>query len=151
MLCVLAFATVMIAAYLGAPVKDSESEVDPAVSSTCMALLCALLTAVFLLIWPPAPWWTALLAGVLAGPLFIFSAAGIRRAVESAVRRGRWQAEVGTTCGLINGVVLAGLLAAGPELPVLIAILSGIAAWAVVALLIAFLLPRAAGQVAQEG
>jgi serine/threonine-protein kinase len=135
--------------YIGAPLKDSEREADANVSSVGMALLCALLTAVFLLIWPPAPWWTALLASVLAGPLFIFSADGMRRAVESTVRRGRWQADVGTTGGLINGVVLAGLLAAGLELPVLVAILSGIAAWAVVALLIAFLLPHAAGQVAQ--
>ncbi|WNI21718.1 protein kinase domain-containing protein [Streptomyces sp. ITFR-16] len=141
-LCAALFLAVMAAAFMGAPSVSGPDAQDPDTGVFVMALLCTVLTVVFLLFWPPSPWWTALLCAVLGGPALILAGVGVRRAVTAAVSRAPWKVAAGTSAGLLNGVVLAGLLAAEDELSVPLALAAGAGAWAVVALLVTLLLPR---------
>ncbi|MFD0025878.1 protein kinase [Streptomyces sp. NPDC058382] len=147
-LCVPVFLVAMAAAYMGAPTVSPDDKTDADTGLVAMALLCTVLSAVFLLFWPPSPWWTALLFGVFGGPVLVLTGMGLRRAVTAVVRRAPWQTAAATAAGLLNGVALAGLLAARGGLSVPLSIAAGAGAWAVVALLINLLLPRA-GAVAE--
>ncbi|MER7727646.1 serine/threonine-protein kinase [Streptomyces sp. NPDC096323] len=147
-LCVAVFLVATAAAYVGAPTGSSRDASDADTGLFLMALLCTLIVVVFLLFWPPSPWWTALLFGVLGGPVLVITGLGVRRAVAAAVPRAPWHVAAGTAVGLLNGVVLAGLLAAGGDLPVPLAIPAGAAAWAALAPLVTFLLPRATASAA---
>lgn len=142
-LCVPVFLAVLAAAYLGAPTVAGDDEGQADVGLLLMAMLCTVLAAVFLLLWPPSPWWTALLSLVLGVPVLFFAGMGMRRAVGTVVRRAPWHTTAGTATGLLNGVVLAGLLAAGGEVSVLLSIASGAGAWVAVSLVTTLLMPRA--------
>lgn len=142
-LCAALFLAAMATAFMGAPLVSSPDAQDPDTGVFVMALLCTVLAVVFLLFWPPSPWWTALLCAVFGGPVLIFAGIGVRRAVGAVVPRAPWKAAAGAAAGLLNGVVLAGLLAAGDELSVPLALAAGAGTCAVVALLVTFLLPRA--------
>ncbi|WP_157857493.1 serine/threonine-protein kinase [Streptomyces yerevanensis] len=148
--CVLAFVAVGLDAYIWAPPDSGVREGDAEELPIGMAMLCAVLTAGFLLFWPPSPWWTALLALVLVGPLLSLIAAALRRVVESVVRRAPWQSAVGTAAGLLNGVTLAGLLAAGRGATVFVALLAGMVTWLAVAVVVTFSLPSVEGPAAES-
>ena len=143
MVSVLAFLVVSLLAGAFAPSSGVVREGDADGPGDCMSVLCALLAAAFLLVWPSSAWWTAPLAMFLGLPLSAL-ARKLRRRVESVARRAAWQGSVGTATGLLNGVVLAGLLAVETDGLVLAALIAGAVAWVVVALLVAFLLPSCA-------
>ncbi|MFE9860305.1 protein kinase [Streptomyces sp. NPDC005780] len=150
-LCVAVFLVATAVVYLGAPTVPAEDNHDPDICLIAMALLCTLLGVVFLLFWPPSPWWTALAFSVLGGPVLWLTGVGVSKIVAAvvprAIPRAPWQTAAGTAVGLLNGVVLAGLLAAGDVLSVLLAIPAGVAAWVTAAVLIALLTPRASASV----
>lgn len=142
-LCVLVFLVAMAAAYMGAPTLAPDDKTPADTGLLLMAMLCTVLAVVFLLVWPPSPWWTALLSGVLGVPALFFTGLGLRRAVGAAVvRRAPWHTAAGTAGGLLNGTVLAGLLAAGGDVSVLLSIAAGAGAWVLFALVSTLLMPR---------
>ncbi|MEU8887578.1 serine/threonine-protein kinase [Streptomyces sp. NPDC048442] len=107
-----------------------------------MALFCVVCAVVFLIVWPPSPWWTALLFSIAGGPALYGVGLGVCRLVQAVLPRPKWQTAMGSATGLLNGVVLAGLLAAGQGVPALLAILSGTGAWVLLAPVVTLLLPR---------
>ncbi|MBV9026684.1 MAG: hypothetical protein JO362_23460, partial [Streptomycetaceae bacterium] len=58
-----------------------------------MALLVAAAVMVGMLVWSSAPWWAAVLAGTVTGPLLVAAAAGVRSLVEHLVRRASLEAD----------------------------------------------------------
>ncbi|WP_326657098.1 serine/threonine-protein kinase [Streptomyces sp. NBC_00385] len=140
-LCAAVFLAATAVAYLGAPTLSAHDDNDPDICLFAMALLCTLIGVAFLVIWPPSPWWTALLFGVLGGPLLWLGGVGVCKTVAAVVPGAPWQTAAGTAVGLLNGVVLAGLLAAGGVLSVPLAIQAGAAAWVAAAALVTLLLP----------
>uniref|UniRef100_A0AAU2VKV4 non-specific serine/threonine protein kinase n=1 Tax=Streptomyces sp. NBC_00008 TaxID=2903610 RepID=A0AAU2VKV4_9ACTN len=141
-LCVPVFLVAMAAAFIGAPNVAADDREQTDVGMLLTAILCTVLAAVFLLLWPPSPWWTALLSAVLGVPVLFFGGMGVRSGVEAVLRRAPWQTAAGTTMGLLNGTVLAGLLAAGGDVSVLLSIAAGVWAWALFALVSTLLMPR---------
>lgn len=141
-LCVPVFLVALAAAYMGAPTVAADDKTPADTGLLLMAMLCTVLAVVFLLLWPPSPWWTALLTAVLGVPALFFTGMGVRRAVGAVVRRAPWHTAAGTATGLLNGVVLAGLLAAGGEVSVLLSIAAGAGAWAAVTFVTTLLMPR---------
>ncbi|MGW2590966.1 serine/threonine-protein kinase [Streptomyces sp. NPDC001515] len=141
--CVPVFLVALAAAFLGAPTVAADDRTDPDTGVAGMGVLCTVLATVFLLAWPPSPWWTALLAAVLGGPVLILGGMGIRVGVATVAGRPAWQAAAGSAAGLLNGVVLAGLLAAGTGLSAFASAAIGVGAWAAVALVVTVLQPRA--------
>ncbi|WNI28509.1 hypothetical protein [Streptomyces sp. ITFR-6] len=141
--CLPVFLVAMAAAYMGAPTVAPDDKTDADTGLLLMAMLCTVLAVVFLLIWPPSPWWTALLSGVLGVPALFFIGLGLRRAVGTVARRAPWHTAAGTAGGLLNGVVLAGLLATGNDVSVRLALAAGAGAWAVFSLVATLLMPRA--------
>lgn len=139
---VLVFLVAMAAAYMGAPTVAPDDKTDADTGLLVMAMLCTVLAVVFLLVWPPSPWWTALLSGVLGVPALFSIGLGLRRAVGAVARRAPWHTAAGTAGGLLNGVVLAGLLAAGGDVSVLLSIAAGAGTWVVFALVSTLLMPR---------
>lgn len=149
--CVPAFLVVLAAAHMGAPTVAVDDKTLPETGLLLMAMLCTVLVVVFLLLWPPSPWWTALPSGVLGVPALFFTALGVNKASAAVVRRAPWHTAAGTAAGLLNGVVLAGLLAAAGDVSVSLAIAAGAGAWAAVSLVATLLMPRAgASAVAPE-
>ncbi|MFJ8395193.1 serine/threonine-protein kinase [Streptomyces sp. NPDC094144] len=142
-LCLPVFLVAMAAAYMGAPTVAPDDKTAADTGLLLMAMLCTVLAVVFLLVWPPSPWWTALLSGVLGVPALFFAGLGLRRAVGAVVRRAPWHTAAGTASGLLNGVVLAGLLAAGGDVSAGLALAAGAGAWAAVSLVATLLMPRA--------
>ncbi|WP_328864937.1 serine/threonine-protein kinase [Streptomyces sp. NBC_00304] len=142
-LCVLVFLVAMAAAYMGAPTVAPDDKTPADTGLVLMAMLCTVLAVVFLLFWPPSPWWTALLSGVFGVPALFFAGLGLRKAVGAVVRRAPWHTAAGTATGLLAGVVLAGLLAAGGDVSVRLALAAGAGAWAAVSLVATLLMPRA--------
>ncbi|MFF3172238.1 serine/threonine-protein kinase [Streptomyces sp. NPDC057900] len=141
-LCVPAFLVAVAAAFIGAPNVAADDREGTDVGLLFVAMLCTVLAVVFLLVWPPSPWWTALLSAVLGAPVLFFGGMGVRSGVEAVIRRAPWQTAAGTTMGLLNGTVLAGLLAAGGEVSVLLSIAAGAGTWVVFALVSTLLMPR---------
>ncbi|MFF3257621.1 protein kinase [Streptomyces sp. NPDC002932] len=142
-LCVPVFLVAMAAAYMGAPTVAPDDKTPADTGLLLMAMLCTVLAVVFLLLWPPSPWWTALLSGVLGVPALFFIGLGLRKAVGAVVRRAPWHTAAGAATGLLAGVVLAGLLAAGGDVSVRLALAAGAGAWAAVSLVATLLMPRA--------
>ncbi|MFE6976091.1 protein kinase [Streptomyces sp. NPDC057682] len=140
--CVPVYLVALAAAFLGAPTVAADDRTDPDTGVAGMGVLCTVLATVFLLFWPPSPWWTALLAAVLGGPVLILSGMGIRMGVATVADRPDWQAAAASAAGLLNGLVLAGLLAAVTGLSAFASAAIGVGAWAAVALVIAVLQPR---------
>ncbi|NED80108.1 protein kinase [Streptomyces sp. SID11233] len=141
-LCVPVFLVAMAAAYMGAPTVAPDDKTPADTGLLLMAMLCTVLAVVFLLLWPPSPWWTALLSGVLGVPALFFLGLGLRRVVGAVARRAPWYTAAGTATGLLAGVVLAGLLAAGGDVSVRLALATGAGAWAAVSLVTTLLMPR---------
>lgn len=141
-LCVPAFLVAVAAAFIGAPNVAADDREGTDVGLLFVAMFCAVLAAVFLLVWPPSPWWTALLSAVLGAPALYSIGLGVRNAVEAVIHRAPWQTAAGTTTGLLNGVVLTGLLAAGGDVSVLLSIAAGAGTWVVFALVSTLLMPR---------
>lgn len=139
---VLIFLVAMAAAYMGAPTVAPDDKTDADTGLLVMAMLCTVLAVVFLLVWPPSPWWTALLSGVLGVPALFSIGLGLRRAVGAVARRAPWHTAAGTAGGLLNGVVLAGLLADGGDVSVPLALAAGAGTWVVFALVSTLLMPR---------
>ncbi|MGW0668416.1 protein kinase domain-containing protein [Streptomyces sp. NPDC002746] len=142
-LCVPVFLVAMAAAYMGAPTVAPDDKTPADTGLLLMAMLCTVLAVVFLLLWPPSPWWTALLSGVLGVPALFFIGLGLRKAVGAVVRRAPWHTAAGAATGLLAGVVLAGLLAAGGDVSVRLALAAGAGAWAAISLVATLLMPRA--------
>jgi serine/threonine-protein kinase len=106
-----------------------------------LALVIAAAVMVGLLAGSPAPWWAAVLAGMVTGPVLVGCAAAVRAAVELCVVRGAPHADAACTAGMLSAVVAAALTATGAHVPVLVALLAGAGTWAVIAGAAAVVLP----------
>ncbi|MCG7523862.1 hypothetical protein MHW47_05290, partial [Streptomyces sp. OfavH-34-F] len=105
------------------------------------AMLIAAAVMVALLVWSPAPWWAAVLAGTVTGPVIVAVAAGVRALVEQVLRRGGAQAELAATAGLFSGAVGCALTAASVHGSVAGAVAVGVGAWVASSLAVAAALP----------
>ncbi|MFJ9574530.1 serine/threonine-protein kinase [Streptomyces bacillaris] len=105
------------------------------------AMLIAAAVMVALLVWSPAPWWAAVLAGTVTGPVIVAVAAGVRALVEQVLRRGGAEAELAATAGLFSGAVGCALTAASVHGSVAGAVAVGAGAWVASSLAVGALLP----------
>ncbi|MFJ7786914.1 serine/threonine-protein kinase [Streptomyces albidoflavus] len=105
------------------------------------AMLIAAAVMVALLVWSPAPWWAAVLAGTVTGPVIVAAAAGMRALVEQVPRRGGAEAELAATAGLFSGAVGCALTAASVHGSVAGAVAIGAGAWVASSLAVGALLP----------
>lgn len=106
-----------------------------------LALVIAAAVMVGLLVGSPAPWWAAVLAGMVTGPVLVGCAAAVRAAVELCVVRGAPHADAACTAGMLSAVVAAALTATGAHVPVLVTLLAGAGTWVVIAGAAAVVLP----------
>ncbi|MEU9536768.1 serine/threonine-protein kinase [Streptomyces sp. NPDC048213] len=150
-LCVPVFLVALVSAFAGAPSVAADDKSEPDLGVFGMGLLCAAVTTVFLLVWPPSPWWTAVLVAFLGGPVLILIGLGTRRVVAAVVRRPAWLTAAASAAGLLNGVVLAGLLAAATGFSVPGAVAAGTGACVAVAVVTAVLLPRSRAVARKRG
>ncbi|MFE4399293.1 hypothetical protein ACFRPV_36220, partial [Kitasatospora sp. NPDC056808] len=105
------------------------------------AMLIAAAVMAALLVWSPAPWWAAVLAGTVTGPVIVAATAGVRALVEQVLRRGGAEAELAATAGLFSGAVGCALTAASVHGSVTGAVAIGAGAWVASSLAVGALLP----------
>ena len=99
-----------------------------------LALLVAAAVMVGMLVWSSAPWWAAVLAGTVTGPLLVAAAAGVRSLVEHLVRRASLEADLACSAGLLSGALAFTLVGAGAHRPVAGAVAAGAGIWIVCSL-----------------
>jgi serine/threonine-protein kinase len=105
------------------------------------AMLIAAATMVAMLVLSPAPWWAAVLAGTVTGPVIVAVAAGVRALIEQVLRRGGAEAELAATAGLLSGAVGCALTAASVHGSVAGAVAIGAGTWVVSSLAVGAVLP----------
>ncbi|MCM2431064.1 serine/threonine-protein kinase [Streptomyces sp. RKAG337] len=113
-----------------------------------MALGIATITLVVLLVGSSVPWWGAVLAGMVTGPVLVMGAAAVRALVEQLLQRGGPEADVAATTGLLSGGLSCALFAAGGNGSAVATVAAGVGAWIVSSLAVGVLLPstRARGR-----
>ncbi|MFF0741583.1 protein kinase [Streptomyces sp. NPDC004111] len=142
LVCAAAFLTVSLATYAGDPSSNTDPADESCLSTPLTAFVGAVLVSVFLLFWPPSPWWTGVVFLFAGTAALVAVGLGVRKAVIRTTGRIPWCCDAGTAAGLFNGTVVFMLLAAGGRTPLLLSVAAGLVVCAVLAPLVTLLLPR---------
>lgn len=120
--------------------EEPDEDYGTSLAVTLLALLAALIAAVFLLWAPGVPWWVGILALVVTAPV-LFVVAMVLAQLFNAVTRAERAVFVANASGMAAGLTTTPLLLARTDLGAAPAVLVGLLTWAVAGVAVGLLLP----------